>query len=112
LWDELLAWLSTEKGVPDREWKSTSAKYGWALLPKLKKRTIFYMGPCNGCFRVSFALGDRAVAAAQSSNLPKSVLKIIADAPKYAEGTGVRLIVRARRDLQAVRTLAEIKLAN
>jgi hypothetical protein len=44
--------------------------------------------------------------------LPKAVLKIIDEAPRYPEGTGVRLEIAARKDLAAVRKLAEVKLAN
>ena len=110
-WKELIAWLS-EQGIASEEWKSVSPKYGWALRPALKARTILYLGPCEGCFRVSFVLGDKAVAAAQTSDLPRSLLKELAQAKRYAEGTGVRLIVRTANDLTPVKKLVEIKLAN
>jgi hypothetical protein len=111
LWKQLVDWLA-EQGVAEQEWKSVSAKYGWALRLKLKKRTIVYLGPCDGCFRVAFVLGDKAVAAARTSELSKSTLKLIEEAPRYAEGTGVRLVVKTPRDLAAIRKLALIKLAN
>ncbi len=76
-WKELLDWL-TEQGIACCEWKSISPKYGWALRPALKARTILYLAPCEGCFRVSFVLGDKAVAVARASDLPKSLLKEIA----------------------------------
>jgi hypothetical protein len=112
LWSDLLDWFSKEKSVGVREWKSSSPKYGWSLLLKLKKRTIVYLGPCDGCFRVSFVLGDRALAATRTSTLSKPILKILAGAPHYAEGTGVRLIVKSAKDLPAIHKLAQIKLAN
>jgi hypothetical protein len=110
-WQELIDWL-TKQGIACREWKSISPKYGWALRPALKARTILYLGPCDGCFRVSFVLGDKAVAAARASDLPKSLLKEIAEARRYAEGTGVRLIVNKPEDLTSIRKLVEIKLKN
>lgn len=79
---------------------------------KLKKRIIASLGPCDGCFRVAFVLGDRAVAAAKQSDLPKSTLKLLDEAPRYTEGTGLRLMVKAKKDLASVRKLALIKLAN
>jgi hypothetical protein len=112
VWEQLIGWLAAEHGVADLEWKSTSPKYGWSLLLKLKKRTILYLGPCAGCFRAAFVLGDRAVAAARQSDLPKKVLKAIDEAPRYAEGTGVRLLIKRQSDLAAIRKLAAIKLAN
>jgi hypothetical protein len=70
------------------------------------------MGPCAGCFRASLILGDRAIAAARASDLPKAVLKEIAGARRYAEGTGIRLLVKTAEDQSPVRTLVEIKLQN
>jgi hypothetical protein len=110
-WKQLVDWLAAQ-GAGIQEWKSYSAKSGWALLLKLKKRTIVYLAPCDGCFRVSFVLGDRAVAAARQGNLPKSVLKLLDEAPHYAEGTGLRLVVKAAKDLPAIQKLALIKLSN
>ena len=108
LWDELLA----ELALPIQEWNSYSPKAGWSLKLKLKKRTIVYLAPCHGSFRVAFVLGDKAIEAARQLKLPKAVLKIIDEAPRYPEGTGVRLEITARKDLAAVKKLAQVKLAN
>ena len=79
---------------------------------KLKKRNIVYLSPCKGCLRVAFVLGNKALAAARQSKLPKSVMKILDQAPHYAEGTGVRLMVHESQDLAPLRILAALKLAN
>jgi len=112
VWEKLIVDLAADYNVSDQEWSSYSPKYGWSLKLKLKKRTIVYLGPCPGCFRVSFVLGDRAVAAARESKLPASVLKLLDDAPRYPEGTGLRLVIKNARDLPSVMKLAQIKLAN
>ncbi len=111
LWKQLVCWME-EQGVAIQEWNSYSPKAGWALKLKQKKRTIVYLAPCAGHFRIAFILGDKAVAAARKSNLSKSTLKILDEAPRYPEGTGVRLMVKAAKDLAAIRKLALIKLAN
>jgi hypothetical protein len=108
LWDELIADLA----LPTQEWNSYSPKAGWSLKLKLKKRTILYLAPCHGRFRVAFVLGAKAVEAARQSKLSKAVLKIIDEAPRYPEGTGVRLEITARKHLATVKKLAEVKLAN
>jgi hypothetical protein len=108
LWDELLA----ELALPIQEWNSYSPKAGWSMKLKLKKRTILYLAPCHGSFRVAFILGAKAVEAARQAKLSKALLKIIDEAPRYPEGTGVRLEIKARKDLAAVKKLAGIKLAN
>jgi len=110
VWHSYLSWLAEEQGVTDSEWKSVSAKYGWGLRMKLKKRTIVYLGPAHDCMTVSFVLGERAIAAAKSADLASSILKIIEDAPKYAEGTGVRLTVKKLTDLAPVKILTRVKL--
>jgi hypothetical protein len=111
VWDELLVWLES-RGIARGEWKSVSPKYGWGLRPALGKRTILYLSPCENCFRVSLVLGDKALAATRASDLPKALLKEIAAAKRYAEGTGVYIFVGKSADLAAVRKLVEIKLAN
>ena len=108
LWDELLA----ELALPIQEWNSYSPKAGWSLKLKQGKRTIVYFGPCQGSFRVAFVLGAKAVDVARNAKLPKAVVKIIDEAPRYPEGTGVRLDITDRKYLGAVKKLAEIKLAN
>ena len=65
LWDELLAMLA----LPIQEWNSYSPKAGWSLKLKLKKRTIVYLAPCHGSFRVAFILGDKAMEAARQCKL-------------------------------------------
>jgi len=111
LWKQLLEWMA-EQGAGVREWSSSGIKHGWSLRLKEKKRNIVYLSPCKGCFRAAFALGEKAVAAARKSDLPKSTLKILDEVPRYAEGTGVRLMVRAEKDLAAIKKLALIKMAN
>lgn len=111
LWKQLVEWMA-EQGATIQEWNSYSPKAGWALKLKQKKRTIVYLAPCAGHFRIAFILGERAVAAARQSNLSKSTLKLLDEAPRYPEGTGVRLMVKATKDLAAIKKLALIKMAN
>jgi hypothetical protein len=111
-WTQLLKWFAAEQGVTVQEWKSSSLKHGWSLRLKRKARTIVYLSPCHNCFRAAFILGDRAVKMALQDDLPTEVLQVIKEAPRYGEGTGVRLVVRRAADLPAIQKLAAIKLAN
>ena len=112
IWNKLVGCLADEYGLNVQEWNSYSLKAGWSMRLKLKKRNILYMSPCKDYFRVAFILGDKAVKAARQIKLPKSVAEAIEDAPRYPEGTGVRLIVKRMSDLPAIQKLAAIKLAN
>src|SRR5437764_192220 len=105
--------MESKLGVATQEWKGIYVhKYGWSLTLKLKKRTIVYLGPCIGCFRVAFTLGDKALATAKAAKLPAKIQHALEEAPRYPEGTGLRLVVTKAADLAPIRKLAEIKLAN
>lgn len=111
VWDQVIAELAG-LGVTGQEWKSYSPKAGWACRMKRRERTIVWMAPCPGAVHVAFILGDRAVEAAREAKLPARVAKALAAAPRYPEGTGLRIETRSVRDVKAILKLAEIKLAH
>jgi hypothetical protein len=110
LWFALIGHLSAQAPPILEEWAFSGAQYGWSLRLVHKKRRILYLIPQTAGFLVGVVLGDKAVAAANASSLPKSVLEEINGAKRYAEGRGVRLRVISPRDLVAIKTLADIKL--
>jgi uncharacterized protein DUF3788 len=108
-WVRLLA-LVAERIEPVSEvWRFGT---GWSLRVLRKDRVILYMTPRQNQFLVSFALGEKAVAAAHAARLSASVLKAIDDAPRYAEGRGVRIPVRTSSQLTTLARLAQIKHEN
>jgi len=111
LWDKLSDRLRKHE-VNAQEWGSYSPKAGWSLRLKRKDRIILYLIPLHGSFQVSLVLGDKGVKAARASELPDHVLKTIAGARRYAEGTGIRLAVTGPGDLAVVEKLALIKIDN
>ena len=111
-WDALRTHLGAEFAPLDETWNFSGASWGWSLRLKQKKRTVLYMTPCRRHFLAGFVLGDKAVRAAHNSTLPDSVLAIIDGAKKYAEGRGVRLEIRNKKDLEHAKELAAIKMAN
>jgi len=94
------------------DWGFAGKKWGWSLRLKYKKRAVLYMTPSSGFFYAGFALGEKAVAAARQSDLPRSLLDVIEGSQKYAEGRAVRLEVQTTGDLENVVKLAMIKMAN
>jgi hypothetical protein len=112
LWDEIVVGMARELGLTGSEWKSYSVKQGWALQLRRGKRNIVHLAPCQGSFRVLFILGERAVAAARVARLGATAAKLIDDAPRYPEGTGIRLEVSRERQIPLIRRLARIKLDN
>jgi hypothetical protein len=112
VWQHLLTDLKDELAIDKAEWHTSSVKLGWSLRLQAKKRNIVYLGPREGWFLASFALGDKAIAAAMKSGLDQRVLRLIAESKRYPEGTAVRIEVRSEGDLQAVKKLVKIKIEN
>ncbi len=112
VWDRLLAELDRDLAANVYEWNSYSPKAGWSLRVKCKARTVVWLGPRAGSFVAAFILGDQAMRAARASKLPQRIIKIMEEAPRYPEGTGVRVAMKNPKDIAAVKLLAAIKLAN
>jgi Protein of unknown function (DUF3788) len=46
------------------------------------------------------------------SDLPKAVIEEVTNAKKYAEGRGLRVEVKTRRDVESIKKLIAIKVMN
>lgn len=112
VWDAIVVDLAHELGLADREWKSYGVKQGWALRLQQGKRNVVHLSPCRGGFSMLFILGDRAVAALRASRLSAAARKLLDAAPRYPEGTGIRLEGVRSKDLPFIRKLARIKIEN
>jgi hypothetical protein len=111
-WNSLIQHIASEYPPLDEMWTFAGAKWGWSLRLRQQKRAVLYMTPCEGYFFVGFALGEKAVKAAHGSSLPDSLLAVLDEANKYAEGRAVRIEVRSKKDLDNAKKLASIKMAN
>ena len=112
LWDALVDHITREYEPVMQEWSFGGEKYGWSTKLKRKKRTILYWIPCRRYFLCAFVLGGKATEAARQSDLPPDVMKTINEAPVYGEGRGFRLEVRKKKDVEVMKRLAAIKMAN
>ena len=108
-WVELIDSIGERIDPATTVWKFST---GWSLRVLHKDRVIVYLTPQQNQFLASFALGEKAVAAARAAKLSAAVLKVIDDAPRYAEGRGVRIPVRSSRQVTALARLAQIKREN
>ena len=112
LWKEIKKHLKAQFGELTEDWKFYGQKSGWILKTLLKKRNLFFFIPSEGSFRVSFVFGDKAVAAAEKSDLPKELIKTLNNARKYAEGRGLQIEVKSIADVENIKKLVEIKVNN
>jgi Protein of unknown function (DUF3788) len=112
VWDRLVSALIADCPELVPEWKFYSLKMGWAFRLQHKKRNIIHFGPCTGSFQVLLILGDRTVRALHAASVPERLRELLATAPKYPEGTGIRFLRVKQRDLPAIRQLAKMKIEN
>lgn len=71
-----------------------------------------YLQPSKGFFDAFFVFGEKAVAAAEKSDLPESVLNTITAARQYAEGRLFHVEVRTHDVIEVIKTLIKIKIMN
>ena len=112
LWDAVKNHVATTCGDVSEQWKYYSGKAGWTLVLKSGKRTILYLIPLEGCFKVNFVFGEKAVAAARDAGLPDPVIAFIMATAQYAEGRPFMFDVETEADVDAVKKLVEIKHIN
>ena len=112
LWKEIKDHLRAEYGEFTEEWKFYGQKSGWILKTLRKKRNLFFFIPLEGSFKVSFVFGDKAVAAAEQSDLPQDLITTSKNARKYAEGRGLQIDVKKSADVEHIKTLVKIKINN
>lgn len=110
LWNQTVTEISKECGITDKEWNCYSPKAGWSLRLKQKKRNIVYLSPCDGCFRIALILGDKAMKLAKAASFSEKYSKLIAESPRYPEGSAIRFEVTTAEDVAAAKQFAKIKV--
>ena len=60
----------------------------------------------------AFVFGDKAVSIIEKSDLPKNIIEEIKNARKYAEGRGLRILLKKPNDVKLVLKLTEIKISS
>jgi hypothetical protein len=112
VWTNLLSEVDKRIGPIFQVWGYSSKATGWGLRVKRQDRIILYMTPQAGQFLLSFALGEKAVAAAKEGGLSAEILNAIDSAPRYAEGRGLRLEVCDKLQVSDLVRIAQIKSEN
>lgn len=111
LWDAVKRKAAAAFGALQEEWKFYSAKAGWSFVLKSGKRTVLYMIPQSGYFKITMVFGERAAAAALNADLPEYIRTALLEARPYAEGRGLMFDVKDESELDTVTKLMEIKRA-
>ena len=112
LWQTIKTHFTANYKNTSEEWKFYGKEAGWTKNIKSGKRTLFMFVPQSGAFQVYFTLGEKAVAVAHSSDLPKEIIALIPDAKACVCGYGLRLDIKTEADVNTVIKLIELKDKN
>jgi hypothetical protein len=108
-WDRVISEASSMCADAGREWKFYSKQAGWTLLIKNGKRTLAYLIPLNGSFKINFVFGGKAEVAAEAEGFPARIAKAISDAPKHMEGRSFMIDINEDPDADVAMRLIAIK---
>ena len=109
--NELDSFCENKVGQLIYEWKFYTKKSGRER-PSIKKRNLFFLTPKKDLYSITFVFGDRAVEAAENSELPERIKTELKQARKYMEGRGIRIDVTSGDELEIVKKLVRIKTKN
>ena len=111
LWAELVAAVRHHAGeMTDERWVF-GAKHGWSMRLVGRERILVYLTPQARQLMVGVVLGEKAIAKAEAAGLASErTLEVVAAAPRYAEGRGIRLQVVTDEDLATAIELARMKV--
>jgi Protein of unknown function (DUF3788) len=111
LWQDILKMVYFKYPNAESEWNFPGQKYGWSYRMKDKKRAILYLLPGDKEFRVAFVFGQKAYEKIMNSNISKQIKLDLESAKIYAEGRGIRIVVKNKKILKDISQLIDIKLA-
>jgi len=112
LWQDVKGFIKSKIGDTSEEWKYYMKSTGWQLKTLLKKRNLFFFTPYKDCFRMTFVFGEKAVAEVEKSDIPQPIIDELLNAKKYMEGRGISIWVKTQNDVEVVKKLLIIKIAN
>lgn len=111
-WDSLQAHVLEADPAATPKWTYESKKSGWTFTLRGKRRNLLYLKPFDRRFTVGFAFRDKAVQAAEKSDLPDHVVETIRQAPQYPEGRAVRIEITKAADVKIAKKLLAMKMDN
>lgn len=110
-WPAIVSGLQERYGPLELEWRPSKLEFGRMGVVRLKNRTLVYLMPMAGQLLVGVVLGERSYGIAMESKLRPAIKKMLSDAKPYAEGRGIRFVVKSAADVAQVILLVDCKLA-
>ena len=109
-WPGIVSGLEEKYSPLELEWRPSKLEFGRMALVRHKDRTLLYLMPMAGQLLVGVVLGERAYELAMASKLKPAIKKMLTDAKPYAEGRGIRFVVKSASDVAQVLLLIDCKM--
>jgi hypothetical protein len=109
-WNELLKFTLKKLPGASAEWNYSGAKFGWSFRVRNQKRTIIYLLPRAGYFKVAMVFGQNATNSILQSEVNDHIKKELKNAKPYAEGRGIRIDIKDAKLLSDIKKLRTIKI--
>jgi hypothetical protein len=95
LWNGLKNHVKETYPDVKEEWKYYGKAAGWTLKLLCKKNNLLFFIPKEGCFRLRFGGGEKALQHRDAANLPEEIKEAMRTATPYAEGRSFDLDINA-----------------
>jgi len=109
LWLKLLHEISGKFSSTSGSWNYYNDGKSWLFKMVQKKKTLFWAGLHEDCFRVTFYFGDKAEPVLNDSDLPQSLKDDFKIAKRYGAIRAITMKIMNNEDLDIVFKLSEIK---
>ncbi len=110
LWQMIKDYVFTKYPQAKELW--SCSKYGWSFRINDKKRAILYLLPRDSFFKVAFVFGQKATDIILKSSVSKEIKEELKSARVYAEGRGIRINIKSDSQINDIKELIDIKIAN
>lgn len=112
MWNSIREYVYKKLPSAKDEWKFPGIKHGWSYRIKDSKRVIIYLLPRDHFFMVAFVFGQKASDVIFQSNISETIKSALHSAKVYAEGRGIRIVVKKKAQLKDIHFLIDTKVTS
>ena len=112
LWQAIKEYVYSKYPNATEDWFYPGKKYGWGFRIKDKKRAIIYLLPRDQYFKSAFMFGQKATDQILASGISETIKGELMAAKVYVEGRGIRMDILNVSQLDDIKKLVDIKIAN
>lgn len=109
-WDAVFAHIGESHPEFNSEWKFYKDGNSWLMKTTRKSKTIFWLSVMKGLFNITFYFGDKAEAEILNSSIPQTLKDSFVNGKRYGKIRGLNIPVKSKKNVEAVKSLIEIKL--